>query len=81
MSGVTYSECRMPRENDGAAFLLAMTFSGVWAPGPGFCVESKEMETNWWKCGPLQLRSKNVSVILLVNGQNEAGKNGPLDDK
>lgn len=41
ISGVIYSECLIPRENDGALCLLHVTFSGQWAPGPGFCVESK----------------------------------------
>ncbi len=34
------SEWRIPSENDGAEFLLTLTFSGMCAPGPGFCVES-----------------------------------------
>jgi len=41
INGVMYSECRIPSENDGAAFLLLVTRSGKCAPGPGFCVESK----------------------------------------
>ena len=40
--GVMNSECLMPSENDGADCLLQETLSGQWAPGPGFCVESKE---------------------------------------
>ena len=40
MAGVTYSECRIPRENFGADGLFTDTFSGLWAPGPGFFVKS-----------------------------------------
>ena len=44
MSGDTYSECLIPRENLGAVGLFTDTFSGLWAPGPGFWVESESRE-------------------------------------
>lgn len=39
-SGVTNSECLMPREKAGARALLTVTFSGLYSPGPGFLVAS-----------------------------------------
>lgn len=38
--GVMNSECRIPIEHTGALGLLIYTFSGEWAPGPGFLVVS-----------------------------------------
>ena len=38
--GHMYSECLVPKEYFGAAFLLIVTFSGLCAPGPGFLVLS-----------------------------------------
>lgn len=49
ISGVINSLWRIPRENDGAVFLFPYTFSGLCAPGPGFCVasvEKKEVSVN-----------------------------------
>ncbi len=42
MSGVMNSEWRIPKENEGADLPLTFTLSGMWAPGPGFWVESDE---------------------------------------
>lgn len=40
MRGVINSLCLIPSENLGAVGLFATTFSGLCAPGPGFCVLS-----------------------------------------
>ena len=40
MRGQTNSEWRIPREKEGALFRVDVHFSGLWAPGPGFCVAS-----------------------------------------
>ena len=39
-----YSECLVPSEYCGARGLLATTFSGECAPGPGFLVASAARE-------------------------------------
>ncbi len=49
----------MPRENFGAVLLLPQTFSGLWAPGPGFLVESITM------CVKCQLTA-NTKVFLYI---------------
>ena len=35
------SEWRMPREKAGARRRVTVHLSGLWAPGPGFCVASE----------------------------------------
>jgi hypothetical protein len=40
MRGQRYSECRIPIEKAGGLCLVTFTFSGLWAPGPGFWVVS-----------------------------------------
>lgn len=43
MRGVMNSECFVPREYAGARRRVVVTFSGEWAPGPGFFVWSVGM--------------------------------------
>merc|ERR1740137_243889 len=47
--GVMYSECLTPMENAGISRLLMITFSGRYAPGPGFCVLSLGIGVRPWR--------------------------------
>ena len=44
MRGHRKSECFVPREYEGGLRLTAVTFSGLWAPGPGFLVASMNIK-------------------------------------
>lgn len=54
--GVRYSECLTPIEAAGALRLCTLTFSGQWAPGPGFLVLSVAAEAAAGEGGPIVVK-------------------------
>ena len=62
--GVMNSLWRIPSEKFGADGLFMYTFSGLWAPGPGFWVESVEEVSKW-----VLLSITVFIVFLLINDQ------------